>query len=362
MTPLATNYKPNIMFKLGSNNIIESGSKVCYRFLTTSSKALASTQSPSSSKTNSQSQSPSSTNKKVNSHLEFLSKFYSPEILQSIKITESLVSPDTILNLQKNAQNLKSKVGLKGNLLDDYSKSDPKWDEPIIYPNQSNNHSPYAKIPQMNNPDRTDLALRFKPKKIDDRRGGNKKMNAKRELASNLSKLTGLDESYISKLYVRPIIMKRVSCQTGKGKIPNFYALTIVGDKNGMIGLGEGKSRSGMVTALYKSHWDAVKNLTPITRYENRTIVGDIDYKFHAVKLFLRSAPSGFGLRVNPNIFEVCQAAGIKDLGGKVYKSRNPMNVIKGFVEALTKQRSLEDLAAGRGKKVVDLRKVYYSA
>lgn len=129
-----------------------------------------------------------------------------------------------------------------------------------------------------------------------------------------------------------------------------------------MIGLGEGKSRDGMRTALVKAHWNAVKNLTPIPRYEKRTIVGDIEYKFHAVKLFIKSAPSGFGLRVNPNIFEVCQAAGIKDLRGKIYKSRNPMNVTKGFVEALTKQRPLEDLAAGRGKRLVDLRKVYYSA
>ena len=87
-----------------------------------------------------------------------------------------------------------------------------------------------------------------------------------------------------------------------------------------MIGLGEGKSRDGMRVSLRKAHWNAIKNLQPIPRYENRTIIGDVDYKFHAVKLFLKSAPAGFGLRVNPNIFEVCQAAGIKDLRGKVYK------------------------------------------
>lgn len=160
---------------------------------------------------------------------------------------------------------------------------------------------------------------------------------------------------------MRPIIMKRVSLKTSKGNIPNFFVLTVVGDRNGTIGLGIGKSRDGIRTAAVKAHWNAVKNLTPIPRYEERTILGDFEYKYHAVKLFMRSAPAGFGLRVNRNIFEICQAAGIKDLRGKVYKSRNPLLVCQGFVEALTKQRSIEDLAASRGKKIVDLRKVYYS-
>lgn len=296
--------------------------------------------------------------KKVNQHVEYLSKFYSPELLQSIKITESLVDPKTYLQLKKQGKQAESKVA-PTDLNSDYSNSDAKWEEPIIYPNQANNHSPYPKIPQIQAADRTDLVLRFKPSSTSKKASV---LKSRREIAEGLSKLTGLDQRYISNLYVRPIVMKRVSCQTSKGKIPNFYALTVVGDKNGMIGLGEGKSRDGMRTALIKAHWNAVKNLTPIARYENRTIIGDLEYKFHAVKLFIKSAPAGFGLRVNPNIFEVCQAAGIKDLRGKVYKSRNPMNVTKGFVEALTKQRSLEDLAIGRGKKLVDLRKVYYSA
>lgn len=298
--------------------------------------------------------------KKVSKHIDFLSKFYTPEMLQSIKITETLVEPKTLLELQKRGNQEKSKVAPQ-NPHSDYSSSDPKWDEPILFPNQPSKHSPYPKIPQIQGADRTDLVLRFQ-KVQDGKKRPPSVLKGKREIAEGLAKLTGLDQRFISNLYVRPIVMKRVSCQTSKGKIPNFYALTVVGDKNGMIGLGEGKSRDGMRTALIKAHWNAVKNLTPIPRYENRTIIGDIEYKFHAVKLFMKSAPSGFGLRVNPNIFEVCQAAGIKDLRGKVYKSRNPMNVTKGFVEALTKQRSLEDLAAGRGKKLVDLRKVYYSA
>lgn len=297
-------------------------------------------------------------NKKAAKHLDFLSKFYTPELLQSIQITESLVDPEEYLKLKQSGAHGISKVA-PADLSFDYSKNDPKWEEPIVYPNQANNHTPYPRIPQIQGADRTDLHLRFDTKTG---KTASRGPSSNDQFFEDLHKLTGMEMWYMKKLYVRPIVMKRVSCQTSKGKIPNFYALTVVGDKNGMIGLGEGKSRDGMRTALSKAHWNAIKNLQPIPRYENRTIIGDIDYKFHAVKLFIKSAPSGFGLRVNPNIFEVCQAAGIKDLRGKVYKSRNPMNVVKGFVEALTKQTSLEDLAAGRGKKLVDLRKVYYSA
>ncbi|KAF7999645.1 hypothetical protein HF325_006321 [Metschnikowia pulcherrima] len=294
-----------------------------------------------------QAQKPSPAKKaiKAQEHLNFLLKFYTPELLQSIRIAEALVSPEEYLEMRKKGPKAVSRVAPTDENTD-FSYTDPQWDEPILYPNQADGHTPYARIPQIRAPDRSDLQLTFTADSAKKGRQTNSRED-RDKFFLQLHQLTGMEERYMRGLYVRPIVMKRVSCQTSKGKIPNFYALTVVGDQNGMIGLGEGKSRD----ACSRSH-DTKK----------RTIIGDVDYKYHAVKLFLKSAPAGFGLRVNPNIFEVCQAAGIKDLRGKVYKLRNPMNVVKGFVEALTKQTSLEDLAAGRGKKLVDLRKVYYSA
>lgn len=258
-----------------------------------------------------------------------------------------------------NLQN--SKVAPTGN--HDYSKEDPIWNEPIVYPNQAGSKAPYPPIPQVRSADRSDLKIHFQAPVVniaaEERMANSTQGN---NLAGDIAKLTGLDEQYVKSLYVRPIIMKRVANKTSKGNIPSFFVMTIVGDKRGTIGLGIGKSRDGVRVAAKKAHWNAIKNLTPIPRYEERTILGEFEYKYHAVKLFIRAAPQGFGLRVNRNIFEVCQAAGIRDLRGKVYKSRNPVLVVKGFVEALTKQRSLEDLAVGRGKKIVDLRKVYYSS
>lgn len=57
----------------------------------------------------------------------------------------------------------------------------------------------------------------------------------------------------------------------------------------------------------------------------------------------------------------MARLAGIKDLQVRVTRSRNPMNVIKTFMMALQKQRLPEEIARGRGKKLVDVRNVYYS-
>jgi small subunit ribosomal protein S5 len=68
----------------------------------------------------------------------------------------------------------------------------------------------------------------------------------------------------------------------------------------------------------------------------------------------------GFGLRCQSLIFEMGRAAGIHDLAARVPRGRNKMNVVKATYKALMSQKLPEDIARGRGKKLVDVRKVYY--
>lgn len=56
----------------------------------------------------------------------------------------------------------------------------------------------------------------------------------------------------------------------------------------------------------------------------------------------------------------MCRAAGIWDLSAKLPRSRNPMNTVKAAYQALLGQPNPEEIARGRGKKLVDVRKVYY--
>ena len=57
----------------------------------------------------------------------------------------------------------------------------------------------------------------------------------------------------------------------------------------------------------------------------------------------------------------MCKCAGLSDMAARVYRSRNPMNTIKATMKALLSQQIPEDVARARGKKLVDVRRVYYA-
>lgn len=57
----------------------------------------------------------------------------------------------------------------------------------------------------------------------------------------------------------------------------------------------------------------------------------------------------------------MAKCAGISDLAARVTRSRNPMNTCKAAFQALMNQKDPEQIARGRGKKMVDVRKVYYA-
>ncbi|KAG4305090.1 hypothetical protein PORY_001260 [Pneumocystis oryctolagi] len=175
-----------------------------------------------------------------------------------------------------------------------------------------------------------------------------------------LSTTMGLSLLEIKSFKQRTLVVRRVVNQTRKGKIPSMYALVIVGNENGMIGMGEGKGRQ-LRLAAKKAYSKAIRNMQYIPRYEDRTIYGDVTYKFHAVRLELRSRPCGFGLRANHYVHEICRYVGIKDISAKVRGSRTGMNVVKATFEALKAQVLPEDIARARGRKVVDVIQTYYS-
>ncbi|CAO3638635.1 unnamed protein product [Cunninghamella blakesleeana] len=162
-----------------------------------------------------------------------------------------------------------------------------------------------------------------------------------------------------SRLIKKALVIKRVVNMNGKGKQPSMYALVVVGNGNGLAGYGEGKDEEAS-RAVRKATNRAIKNLRYFDRYDDRTVAMDIEHKFHATKLYLRSRPPGFGCRANHYIHEICRCIGIQDLSGKVRGSRTPMNVIKATFEALSSQRLPEDIAKMRGKKLVDVQRTYY--
>ncbi|KAI9834128.1 MAG: 28S ribosomal protein S5, mitochondrial [Phylliscum demangeonii] len=170
---------------------------------------------------------------------------------------------------------------------------------------------------------------------------------------------TGFTPQDLRRFRVKTLVIHEVSNQTRLGKIQTIYMLSVAGDGHGLLGLGEGKAVE-FPDARRQSLKNAVRNMQPVHRYEQRTIYGDVQAKVGASVVQIFARPPGFGVRCQQHIFEMCRCAGISDLAARTVRSRNPMNVVKATYAALRSQRLPEDIARGRGLKLVDVRKVYY--
>ncbi|KAI1151136.1 37S ribosomal protein S5 [Nemania diffusa] len=176
-----------------------------------------------------------------------------------------------------------------------------------------------------------------------------------------LKKKSGLSVKDILSLRrtTKILVTRFVTNQTRLGKIRRTWVLAIAGNSNGCIGIGEAKSVEQNV-ATTKAKFLATLNMRPIPRYEDRTIFGCVEAKVGATIVKLEARPPGFGLRASHRLFEIFRAVGIHDIAAKMPRGRNPMNSVKACIQALMNQRDPEEIAIGRGKKMVDLRKVYY--
>lgn len=180
------------------------------------------------------------------------------------------------------------------------------------------------------------------------------------EAYKRLAKIMHTTPDQLRKFRTKILVSHRVVNQTRLGKISQQYFLCVAGDEKGMVGIGEGKA-SEPDAGQRLARLAAIRAMVPVRRYENRTIYGEVKGKCGAVELTISSRPPGSGLRVSQHIFEIARCAGISDLGAKVTRSRNPMNVVKAVWQALQEQKDPEEIARARGKKLVDVRKVYYA-
>ncbi|KAL6719482.1 28S ribosomal protein S5, mitochondrial [Lecanora helva] len=324
---------------------------------------------------------------------EILKKSYTPEQISALEAGEAAIDPKDIAS-----QGTFREDSFAFPYMDDFSKIHPLIDKPVLAPKENNDPKQRFK-----NEDEvaTDLAkmiedLPEKPtrldymKWIDNYRLTVGKEEAERNPRSYLApeipkglealqrrglkvgeadidpamkrlmKQTGFSFDAIKKFRVKNLVTHRVVNQTRMGKIQSIYYLTIAGNGKGLLGIGEGKSAEPE-DARRQAHFNAIRNLQPIPRYEERTIFGNVKVKFGAVELELMTRPPGFGIRCQDKIFEMCRAAGISDLAARVTRSRNPMNTIKATFQALISQRLPDEVARGLGKKLVDVRKVYYA-
>lgn len=137
-----------------------------------------------------------------------------------------------------------------------------------------------------------------------------------------------------SKYHEYPLMFRRVTQQTGKGKKHRFSCLYIVGNGDGLLGCGIATDPETTIVQT-KALQQAYRNVDYVDRMENRTLWTEMETKLGSTKVILRPRPVGFGLRCNPYVHQILKAAGIKDASAKVWGSRRPINVIHATLRML---------------------------
>jgi small subunit ribosomal protein S5 len=137
------------------------------------------------------------------------------------------------------------------------------------------------------------------------------------------------------------------------GRQFGFTALTVVGDGAGRVGFGFGKAREVPV-AISKAMAQARKNLISVS-LRNDTLHYAISGTHAATRVFMLPASEGTGVIAGGGMRAVLECAGVRNVLAKSYGSRNPVNVVRATINALSNMRSPEEIAAKRGKSVEEI-------
>jgi small subunit ribosomal protein S5 len=149
------------------------------------------------------------------------------------------------------------------------------------------------------------------------------------------------------------VAVNRVAKVVKGGRQFGFTALTVVGDGNGRVGYGYGKARE-LPLAIQKAMQAARKNLQKL-RLKKDTLQYDLVGRHGATRVFMQPASDGTGIIAGGAMRAVFECAGVRNVLAKSYGSRNPINVVRATLNALSAMRSPEEIAAKRGKTVDEI-------
>ncbi|MGH6608674.1 MAG: 30S ribosomal protein S5 [Burkholderiaceae bacterium] len=149
------------------------------------------------------------------------------------------------------------------------------------------------------------------------------------------------------------IAVNRVTKVVKGGRILGFAALTVVGDGDGRIGMGKGKSREVPV-AVQKAMERARRGMSRIP-LKNGTVHHLVEGKHGASRVLLAPAADGTGVIAGGPMRAVFDVMGVRNIVAKSHGSTNPYNLVRATLNALEQLRTPSEIAAKRGKSVEEI-------
>jgi small subunit ribosomal protein S5 len=156
-------------------------------------------------------------------------------------------------------------------------------------------------------------------------------------------------DDYLEKL----VTVNRVAKVVKGGRQFGFTALTVVGDGQGRVGFGYGKAREVPI-AIQKAMQAARKNMIKIN-LTNETLQYARKGRHGATYVYMQPASEGTGIIAGGAMRAVFECAGVRNVLAKSYGSRNPINVVRATISALSQIHSPKAIAAKRGKKIKEI-------
>jgi len=132
------------------------------------------------------------------------------------------------------------------------------------------------------------------------------------------------------------------------GRRFSFSALSVAGNREGVVGHGFGKARQ-VPAAIEKAAKDARKHMMRVPLDRNGTIPHEVTGRFCGSEIRMIPASAGTGIIAGASVRAVCEMAGIRNILTKAYGSTNPVNLVKATFHALAQLRTAEEIAALRG-------------
>jgi small subunit ribosomal protein S5 len=151
----------------------------------------------------------------------------------------------------------------------------------------------------------------------------------------------------------RVVTINRVAKVVKGGRRFSFTALVVVGDGNGMVGVGYGKAKE-VPAAIAKGVEEAKKHFFRVPRIAT-TIPHMVQGEAAAGVVLLKPASPGTGVIAGGPVRAVLECAGISDVLSRSLGSSNPINVVHATVAALKDLNRPEEIAAKRGLPIEDV-------